>query len=204
MQMQKLSLHFPSPSSDLGNSLSTTSTEMVLDMTRTCPFIFQTTQSPFSFKVLDSYMIVHLLLMTVHLQLFQILLLFHRNNNNNKLWNANTVIELAIWRITILIFIHVSTVIKPVILRTDASETNVLQEQRFILDGSLLGNGHQQPRRYSNTCQNLFPNIEQSCSWVFSIFSPCIWQGGKWWSSTSFKATSSEPEPQPATPVSEL
>ena len=85
MQMQKFSLHFPSPSLDLGNILSTTSTERVLDMTRTCPFIFQTTQSPFSFRVLDSFMTVHLLLMTVQLQLFQILLLFHCNNNNNRL-----------------------------------------------------------------------------------------------------------------------
>ena len=48
----------------------------------------------------------------------------------------------------ILIFIHVSAVIKPLILHTDASKTSFLQEQRFILDGSLLGNGLQQPRRY--------------------------------------------------------
>ena len=159
MQMQKLSLHFPSPSSDLGNSLSTTSTKLVLDMTRTCPFIFQTMPSPFSFRVLDSFMTVHLLLMTVQLQLFQILPLFHSNNNNknNRSWNANTVIELAIWKIIVLIFIHVSTVIKPAILHTDASEINILQEQRFILDGSLLGNGHQQPRRYSKHMSELVP-----------------------------------------------
>ena len=84
MQMQKFSLHFPSPSSDLGNSLSTTSTELVLDMTRTCPFIFQTTQNPFSSRVLVSFITVHLLLMTVQLQLFQTLLLFHNSNNNNR------------------------------------------------------------------------------------------------------------------------
>ena len=70
MQMQQLSLHFLSPSSDLGKSLSTTSTELVLDMTRMCPFIFQTTPSPSYFRVPDSCM-------TVHLQLFQIL--FHNN-----------------------------------------------------------------------------------------------------------------------------
>ena len=159
MQMQKLSVHFPSPLSDLGNNLSTTSTELVLDMTRTCPFIFQTMPSPFSFRVLDSFMTVHLLLMTVQLQLFQILPLFHSNNNNknNRSWNANTVIELAIWKITVLIFIHLSTVIKLAILHTDASKTNVLQEQRFILDGSLLGNGHQQPRRYSKHMSELVP-----------------------------------------------
>ena len=40
MQMQHLNLHFLSPSSDLGKRLSTTSTELVLDMTRMCPFIF--------------------------------------------------------------------------------------------------------------------------------------------------------------------
>ena len=84
MQMQQLSLHFSSPSSDLGKSLSTTSTELVLDMKRMCPFIFQTTQSPSYFRVSD-------LCMTVHLQLFQILFHFH-----NRLRNANTVIELAI------------------------------------------------------------------------------------------------------------
>ena len=71
MQMQQLSLHLSSTSSDLGKSFSTTSTELVLDMTRMCPFIFQTTPSPSYFRVPDSYM-------TVHLQLFQILL--HNNN----------------------------------------------------------------------------------------------------------------------------
>ena len=157
MQMHKFSLHFPSPSSDLGNNLSTTSTKLVLDMTRTCPFIFQTMPNPFSFRVLVSFMTVHLLLMTVQLQLFQTLLLFHSNNNNNRSWNANTMTELAIWKITVLIFIHVSTVIKPVILQTDASETNLLREQRFILDGSLLGNGHQQPRRYFKHMSELVP-----------------------------------------------
>ena len=86
MQMQQLNLHFSSPSLDLGKSLSTTSTELVLDMTRMCPFIFRTTPSPSYFRVSDSCM-------TVHLQLFQILLHFH---NNNRLRNANTVIELAI------------------------------------------------------------------------------------------------------------
>jgi len=128
-------------------------------MTRTCPFIFQTTPSPFSFRVLNSFMTVHLLLMTVQLQLFQILPLFYSSNNNknNKSWNANTVIELAIWNITVLIFIHVSIVIKPAILHTDASETNVLQEQRFIWDGSLLSNGHQQPKRYSKHMSELVP-----------------------------------------------
>ena len=75
MQMQQFSLHFPSPSLDLGKSLSTTSTELVLDMTRMCPFIFRTTPSPSNFRVPDFFM-------TVHLQLFQILLLFHSNNNN--------------------------------------------------------------------------------------------------------------------------
>ena len=81
IRMQKLSLHFPSPSLDLGNNFSKTSTELFLDMTMTCPFIFQTMPSPFSFRVLDSFMTVQLLLMAVHLQLFQILPLFHNNNN---------------------------------------------------------------------------------------------------------------------------
>lgn len=58
------------------------------------------------------------------------------------------MIELAIWKTIVLIFIHVSTVIKPLILQIDASKTNRLQEERFTLDGSLLGNGLQQPRRY--------------------------------------------------------
>ena len=75
MQMQQFSLHFPSPSSDLGKSLSTKIMELVLDMTRNCPFIFQTTASPSNFRVPDFFM-------TVHLQLFQILLLFHGNNND--------------------------------------------------------------------------------------------------------------------------
>ena len=83
--------------------------------------------------------------MIVHLHLFQILLL---HIHSQTLLNANIVTELAMLNITILIFIHVSTVIKLVILQTDASETNLVQEQRFILDGSLLGNGLQQPRRY--------------------------------------------------------
>ena len=56
----EFNLHFSSPSSDLGKSLSTTSTELVLDMTRMCPFIFQTTPSPSYFRVLDSCMTVHL------------------------------------------------------------------------------------------------------------------------------------------------
>lgn len=51
MQMQKFSLHFPNQSSDLGKSFSITSTKLVLDMTRTCPFIFQITQSPSNFSV---------------------------------------------------------------------------------------------------------------------------------------------------------
>ena len=127
--------HFPSPSSDLGKSLSTTSTELVLDMSKMCPFIFRTTQSPSDFRVPDSCM-------TVHLQLFQIL--FH---NNIILKNANTVIELAISKIIVLIFIHASTVVGTLMLQIDASKTSLLQEPRFILDGSLLGNGHQQPRR---------------------------------------------------------
>ena len=73
MQVQQFSLHFLSLSSDLGKSLSTTSTELVLDMTRMCPFIFQTTPSPSYFRVPDSCM-------TVQLQLFQILL--HNNNRS--------------------------------------------------------------------------------------------------------------------------
>ena len=135
--MHQLSLYFPSPSSYLGKSLSITSTEQVLDMTRSCPFTFQTTPSPFNFRVLD-------FLMTVHIHLFQSLLLFQRSNN--KLKNANTVIALAIWKIIFLIFTHASIVGGTPILHTDASETSLLQEQRLILDGSLLGNVHQQPR----------------------------------------------------------
>ena len=81
MQMQKFSFHFPIPSSNLGNSLSTTSTKLVLDMTRTCPFIFHTIPNQSNFKVLDFFRMVHLhfLLMTIHLQLFQILPLCHNN-----------------------------------------------------------------------------------------------------------------------------
>ena len=71
MQTQKFNLNFPSPSSELGKTLSTIETKLVLDMKRMCPFIFQTTPSPSYFRVSDSYM-------TVHLQLFQVLL--HNNN----------------------------------------------------------------------------------------------------------------------------
>ena len=134
MQKKKAIQHFPSQSSDLGKSLSITSIKLVLDMTRNCPFIFQTIPSPFNFIVLDSFM-------TVHLHLFQILVLFH--SCHNRLLNANIVTELAIWKIIVLIFIHVSTIIKPIMLQIDALKTNLLQEQRFILDGSLLSNGHQ-------------------------------------------------------------
>ena len=74
MQMQQLSVHFSSPSSNVGKSLYITSTELALDMTRMCHFMFQTTPNPSYFRVPD-------FCMTVHLQLFQILLRFHNNNN---------------------------------------------------------------------------------------------------------------------------
>lgn len=50
-------------------------------------FIFQITQIPSNFTVMGFFM-------AVHLQLFQIMLLFC--NNNNKMLNANTMTELAI------------------------------------------------------------------------------------------------------------
>ena len=73
-KMHKCNMHLPSSSLDLGKSLSITSTKLVLDMTRSCPFIFQTTPSPSNFRVPDFFM-------TVHLRLFQILLLFQSSNN---------------------------------------------------------------------------------------------------------------------------
>ena len=211
MQMQQFNLHFLSPSSDLGKSLSTTSTKLVLDMTRMCPFIFQTTQSPSDFKVPDSCM-------TVHLQLFQIL--FH---NNNRLRNANTVIELAIWKITVLIFIHASTVVDTLILQTDASDTSLLQEPRFILDGSLLGNGHQQPRRCLRHMLELvheyWANLQLSFRHHLTlsltggkmvVMYKLRWQIKRAWATIShsmFKVvanSSSEPEPQFVIPDSEM
>ena len=187
MQMQKFSLRFRSPSLDLGNSLSTTSIEPVLDMTRTCPFIFQTTQIPFSFRVLDSFM-------TAHCQLFQILPLFH-SNNNNRLWNSNTVTELAIWKITVLIFIHVSTVIKPLILHTDASEINVLQEKKIHLGWIASWQWASIAKKIFQSHVRTFYRVLNSLAVEFSSSSHLVFDGGKWWSSTSFKVTSSEPKP---------
>ena len=161
-------------------------------MTRRCIFIFRTTPSPFNFKVSGFFMIAHL-------QLFQILLLFH-----NRLWNANTVTELAIWKIIVLIFTRASTVVNTLILHTDASETSLLQEQRFILDGSLFGNGHQQPRRCFSHMSKLVLEYWTILQLIFHHHLTLYMTGGKWWSSTSLKVTSSDTEPQPTILDSEL
>ena len=136
--MQEFRFHFPSPPSDHGKSLLATIIKLNLDMTRMCPFIFHITQSPYSSIVLNFFM-------TIHIQLFQILLLHIRSQ---KLSNANIVIELAMWKIIVLIFTHASIVVSTIILQTYSSKTSLLQEYRFILDGMLPGNGLQRPRRY--------------------------------------------------------
>jgi len=56
--------------------------------------------------------------------------------------------ELAMIKITVLIFTHVSIVISTLIIQTNLLEAKRLQEQRFTLDGWLLGNAFQQPRSY--------------------------------------------------------
>jgi len=146
VKMQKFSLHFPSPSLDLGKSLSITSTKPVLDMKRMCPFIFLITQSPFSFKVLDSFM-------TVHLQLFQILLLYICSQ---KLLNSNTVNVLAIWNIICLIFIHES------MWSTYWFFTQILQKQASCKNkyspwmDHFLAMGSNNQKDISIICKNLF------------------------------------------------
>lgn len=110
-------------------------------MIRRSPLIFQITQSPSGFRVLGFFM-------AAHLELFQILLLFH--NNNNRMLYVNIMTELAIWNIVVMIFIRAIIMVSILILHTNTSKTSLLQEQIFILDASLLGNGLQQPKRYFN------------------------------------------------------
>ena len=142
---------------------------------------------------------------------------------HNRLRNANTVIELSIWNITVLIFIHASTVVGTLILHTDASDTSLLQEPRFILDGSLLGNGHQQPRRCLRHMLELVHAYWANLQLSFRHHLTLSLTGGKMvvmyklrrqikraWATISHSmfrvvaSNSSEPEPQFVIPDSEM
>lgn len=61
----------------------------------------------------------------VHLHLFLILL------HKNRLLDANFVTELAMWNITIFIFIHVSIMVSILINQIYASKKNLLQEEKI-------------------------------------------------------------------------
>jgi hypothetical protein len=98
--MNKFIFLFPIQSSDLGKKSETISTEHVSDMKRKLPFIFQIIPNQSSSKVLDSFKKVH-----IHLLQFK-----------RRFLNANIVIELATWRINVLIFILVSIVESIIIL----------------------------------------------------------------------------------------
>lgn len=89
--------------------------------------------------------------MTIHFQMFQIMFIFH--SNNNKMLDASIVTELVICNIIILIFIHVSIVRKPLIIKTNASKKILLYEQRFIVDGSLQEMGSNNQEDILVTCQ---------------------------------------------------
>ena len=62
--------------------------------------------------------------------------------------NANIIIELAIWRINVLMSIIVRIMEIIIILKIDDSYWRILQEWIFTISGLLLGSGLQQPRRY--------------------------------------------------------
>lgn len=103
-------------------------------MKRMYTVTFQAIPNQSSFKLLDSFMTIHL-----HL------LLFH---DHLRLWNVKIVIELAMWKVSIMIFTLVRIVLNILIIQTEVPDKRLLQEQIFTLYGSLLGNCLQQPRRY--------------------------------------------------------
>ena len=67
-----------------------------------------------------------------------------------KFLNANIVIELVIWRQIVLISILVNIVARRIIHQKNVRRETSLQDQRFTMGGSILGNEHQQPRNYIN------------------------------------------------------
>lgn len=146
------------------------------------PLIFQTTSNPSSFKVFGFFNLTHIHLIQFHIHLL--------------LSNANIVTELATWKIIIIIFTLVNIVENILIIDTYVLDTILMKEQSFTLDGSILGNGLQQPRRYIDHTTKFILMYWHVLQWRYFLLLTLYLKRGNWFSIIRFEVISSEPEPQ--------